>query len=81
MCLPERIIRILDQAYGMPSPIRVSGTTVSRAVSSDRKSTPCRPALSMEYNRTLVSGKVPTYGIGSAVPSLVLLMRNGTRPT
>ncbi len=48
----------------MPSPIRVSGTTVVELLCFI-ESTPCRPALSREYNRILVSGAVPTYGIGS----------------
>src|SRR5271166_4730829 len=61
--------------------MRVTGTTARRAVSTDRNRTPCRPASSIEYSRMFVSRKLPKYGSGSAVPSLVLLMTNGTRAT
>ena len=64
-------MRILAQVYGTPSAARTTGTTASRAVSSDRNSTPWRPASSIEYSRMLVSWKVPKYGSGRAVPNAV----------
>ena len=73
-------MRILAQAYGTPSAVRTTGTTARRAVSSDRNSTPWRPASSIEYSRMLVSWKVPKYGSGRAVPNAVRRTVNGISP-
>ena len=61
--------------------MRTTGTTASRAVSSERNSTPWRPAASVEYSRTLVSWKVPKYGSGSPRPTAVRRIVNGINPT
>ncbi len=74
-------MRICDQVYGMPIAARTTGTTARRAVSSERKSTPWRPAASIEYSRTLVSWKVPKYGSGTWLPTAVCRIVNGIRPT
>ena len=73
-------MRIRAHVYGTPSAARTTGTTASRAVSSDRKTTPWRPASSTEYSRTLVSWKVPKYGNGSAEPTAVARIVNGISP-
>ena len=52
------VIVIFAHAYGTPRPIRVSGTTARRAVSSHRNSKPGGRCY-MEYSRMLLSGKAP----------------------
>ena len=76
----DLLMRIRAQVYGTPSAARTTGTTARRAVSSERKTTPWRPASSIEYSRTLVSWKVPKYGSGSAVPNAVARIVNGISP-
>ena len=74
-------MRIRAQVYGTPSAARTTGTTASRAVSSDTNSTPWRPSASIEYSRMFVSWKVPKYGNCRTVPTAVRRIVNGTRPT
>ncbi len=56
-------------------------TTASRDASRLRNTTPCRPVASTEYSRTLVSQKVPKYGIAGPFPIPAPTIRNGTNAT